>query len=51
MKGTCMNTTEATDLAQVLRLIPELSFSSHKGQMGRIATLGGGTRWTGSVGT
>jgi hypothetical protein len=44
MDDTCMNTTEAKDLAQVVALIPELSFSTRKGQMGRIAVLGGESR-------
>jgi NAD(P)H-hydrate repair Nnr-like enzyme with NAD(P)H-hydrate dehydratase domain len=41
MGETCINTTEAQDLAHVVSLIPELSYSTRKGQMGRIAILGG----------
>jgi hypothetical protein len=37
----CLNGSEGQDLARVRALVPPLTYAAYKGQMGRVAVLGG----------
>lgn len=45
---TCLNSSAGADMAAIRRLIPPLSYSARKGQMGRIGILGGSADYTGA---